>query len=40
MKSTIVRLLALILAMVMAVFAAGCGKEEVEIIYQYEDWKC
>ena len=37
MKSTIVRLLALILAMVMAVFAAGCGEEEVEIIYQYED---
>ena len=37
MKSTFVKLLALILAMVMSVFVAGCGEEEVEIVYQYED---
>ncbi len=37
MKSTSVKLLALILAMVMSVFVAGCGDEEVEIVYQYED---
>ncbi|MBO5321114.1 MAG: extracellular solute-binding protein [Clostridia bacterium] len=37
MKSTIVKILALVLAMVMTVFVAGCGEDEVEIVYQYED---